>query len=352
MSKVYIIFENGRVFEGEGFGAQLESRGEAVFTTEVIDYMGTLTSPLCRGHIVVHAFPEIGNYGVITKDTPSDTCQAAAVVVRGLCDTPSNFRSEGTLDDFLKRSGVPGVFGVDTREITQILRDCGTMRAVVTPTPPPDKLPPNYFDFTAPACVTAERRELLPEGDFISHVALLDFGASHDSIKDLLALGAKVTVLPPAASADEILALAPDGLLLSDGPGDPRPLDSAIQTARLLLGKLPIFGIGLGHLVLALGAGFNISKMKYGHHGSNQPVRELSTGKVYITSQYHSYEADSASVSDKAVISHVNLNDEGCEGLSYPGLNAFSLQFHPKPQPAGAVLEHSFEKFFAMMGGK
>ena len=355
MGKIYLTLENGRVFEGEAFGAEKDAVGELVFTTGLVGYNETLTDPSYAGQIILHTFPEMGNYGVIPEDFESAKCHARGVVVRSWCRAPSNFRSRGTLDDFLKEQGVPGVCGVDTREITQMIRETGVMNAKISrekPTGVPDEV--KTYRVTDSVAETSTRKAFTvpPKGTSQHRAALLDYGAKR-SIADELALrGCEVTVYPYDTPAETILAGRPDGVMLSNGPGDPADDGACIAEIKKLLGKVPIFGICLGHQLLALAAGGRTEKLRYGHRGGNQPVRCLKTGRVAITSQNHGYAVVSASMDPGvARLSYVNLNDDTCEGLDYPGLRAFSMQFHPEAHAGPRDMRPAFDRFLALMNG-
>ena len=357
MNKVYIILEDGHIFEGKSFGATAEALGELVFTTGVVGYVETLTDPSYAGQIIMHTFPQIGNYGMISEDYESEKCHAKAVVVRDFCDVPSNFRCEETLDAFLKRQGVPGVCCVDTRELTQIIRETGVMNAMITKDKPervPDALKA-YSVKGAVAETSAKKVYCIPANGVENFsVALLDYGAKKNIIRELTALGCKVTVFPYNTKAEDILACGADGLMLSNGAGDPQDNIGCIEEIQKLLGKLPIFGICLGHQLLALANGGKTEKLRYGHRGGNQPVREIETGRVYITSQNHGYAVLADSLNPNlSQESYVNLNDNTCEGLVYPELNAFSLQFHPEAHAGPRDMGFAFGKFLDLMkGGK
>ena len=355
MSKVYIILENGRVFEGESFGAEGEAVGELVFTTGVVGYVETLTDPSYAGQIIMHTFPEMGNYGIIHEDYESWKCHARGVVVRNWCKNPSNFRCEETLDSFLKNQGVVGICGVDTREITQIIREAGVMNAMITGTKP-EGVPDIVKSFAVTGVVketsTKSPHIVAPKGDVKYSVALIDYGAKRNIIRELADLGCKVTVFPYNTKASEILAMKPDGVMLSNGAGDPAENVECIAEIKELLGKVPIFGICLGHQLLALAAGGKTEKLRYGHRGGNQPVKDIESGRVYITSQNHGYAVISDSLDESlAKLSYVNLNDGTCEGLDYPSLRAFSLQFHPEAHCGPRDMRFIFGKFLGLMSG-
>ena len=355
MSKVYITLENGRVFEGESFGAAGEAIGELVFTTGVVGYVETLTDPSYAGQIIMHTFPQLGNYGIIPEDFESDRCHSSCVVVRDACPTPSNFRSKGTLDAFLKEQGIVGICGVDTRELTQIIREAGVMNAIISPEKPegvPEKVS-GYKVSGVVAETSVKNAYTVPaRGEEKYRVALMDYGAKQNIIRELVGMGCCVTVYPHDTAAELILASKPDGVMLSNGAGDPEENLGCIEEIKKLLGRLPIFGICLGHQLLALAAGGKTEKLKYGHRGGNHPVRELESGRVYITSQNHGYAVIGESLPKSvAKVSYTNLNDGTCEGLVYPNLKAFSLQFHPEAHAGPRDMEFAFGKFLELMEG-
>jgi len=355
MSKIYLVLENGRVFEGEAFGADGDTLGELVFTTGVVGYVETLTDPSYAGQIIMHTFPEMGNYGIIHEDYESWKCHAKGVVVRNWCKNPSNFRCEETLDNFLKSQSVVGICGVDTREITQIIRETGVMNAIITRTLPegvPDSVKPYKVTGVVAETSTKSPYIVAPKGDEKYSVALIDYGAKRNIIRELAELGCKVTVFPHNTKASEILAMKPDGVMLSNGAGDPAENTECIAEIKELLGKAPIFGICLGHQLLALAAGGKTEKLRYGHRGGNQPVKNLESGRIYITSQNHGYAVLSESLDlSVATLSYVNLNDNTCEGLDYPSFNAFSLQFHPEAHCGPRDMRFAFRKFLELMDG-
>lgn len=346
--KVYVTLQNGKVFEGVSFGAKKEVIGELVFTTGMTGYLETLTDPSYYGQIVTQTFPLIGNYGVIPSDFESGKVWATAYIVRERCEKPSNFRSEGTLEEFLKAQGIPAVYGVDTRELTKTVREAGVMNAAITFEP--------FTDFArlrayrvqnAVSSVTSGRTEVYGEGNPL-HVVMYDFGAKMNIERELVARGCKVTVVPAATTAEEVLALAPDGIMLTNGPGDPAENTAIIAEIGKLAGKKPILGICLGHQLFALAMGGKTRKMKYGHRGANQPVKELASGRVFITSQNHGYEVVAETVPG-GTLSYVNVNDGTCEGMDYPGLDASTVQFHPEACGGPHDASFLFEKFIARM---
>ena len=352
MKKCYIVLENGRVFEGLRFGAEAPALGEMVFTTGVVGYLETLTDPSYYGQIVMQTFPSIGNYGVIEEDFEGTT-QAAGYVVRDWCDTPSNFRSQYDIDTFLKRRGIPGVYGVDTREITRLLRMEGVMNAAIVDEVPQDLSAIRSFRIQdAVKNVSCASGEAFPaEGEKKYKVALIDYGAKHNIIRMLNQRGCEVWELPYDTPAEDILSGGYDGVMLSNGPGDPRENEYAVGEIKKLLGRLPMFGICLGHQLLALAAGGGIVKLKFGHRGANQPVRFLNLGRTYITSQNHGYAADMENLPPEGRVIFENANDHTCEGLNYPGLRAFSAQFHPEACAGPQDTSFLFDRFVGLMGG-
>lgn len=350
--KRYLILEDGTTYVGEGFGAAASGVGELVFATGMCGYIETLTDPSYYGQIVLQTFPLIGNYGMIGDDAEGK-CAVRGYVVREWCDTPSNFRCGGKLDDFLKENGVPGICGIDTRALTRRLREEGVMNALLC-----DEIPENldamkqYAVTGAVAAVTCgEKQTFSPSGDVKFRVALVDCGAKRNILRSLLERGCEVTVFPATATAEEILAASPDGVMLSNGPGDPAENTALISEIAKLLGRVPMFGICLGHQLMALAAGGKTVKLKYGHRGVNQPARDLVTGRTYITSQNHGYAVvgDSLPVGS---VRFVNANDGTCEGVDYPAQNAFSVQFHPEACAGPHDTAFLFDRFCDLMKGE
>lgn len=338
-SKVNLTLENGRQFTGYAFGAQKEVVGELVFTTGMTGYIETLTDPSYYGQIVTQTFPLIGNYGMIEADTESKKPWVTAYIVREKCDEPSNFRCGGTIDDYLKKQGIPGIYGIDTRELTKIVREAGVMNAAITKKPLKDLDEVRAYTIKdAVKSVTCDEIEYLGDPNGIK-VAVWDFGAKRNIMRELAKRGCYCMKVPSYYTAEQILALEPQGLMLTNGPGDPSENTEVIANIKKLAGKLPIFGICLGHQLFALAMGGRTKKMKYGHRGSNQPVKNLDTGRVYISSQNHGYEVISSSV-EGGKLSFVNANDGTCEGFEYPELNAYTVQFHP--EACGGPMDASF----------
>ena len=350
--KRYLTLEDGTTFVGEGFGAAADAVGELVFTTGMCGYIETLTDPSYAGQIVMQTFPMIGNYGIIPADFEGK-CAVRGYVVHEWCDTPSNFRAAGDLDTYLKSVGIPGIAGIDTRALTRTLRECGTMNATITDEVPADLTAVKAYAVTdAVASVTcAAPTEYSADGETRCRVALFDFGAKRNIIRSLTARGCTVTVFPASTPAADILATAPDGVMLSNGPGDPAENTAIIAEIGKLLGRVPVFGICLGHQLMALAVGGSTVKLKYGHRGVNQPARDLVSGRTYITSQNHGYAVVGNSL-PTGEVRFVNANDGTCEGIDYPALRAFSVQFHPEACAGPHDTAFLFDRFCDLMKGE
>ncbi len=347
-TRVYLTLQNGKVFEGYRFGADGEALGELVFTTSAVGYLETLTDPSYYGQIVAQTFPMIGNYGVIESDFESKKPWLSAYVVREYCEDPSNFRMEGKLDDYLKKVGVVGIYGVDTRELTRIIREYGVMNACISSKPVAlDKLS-DYQIKNAVKAVAPENVTLLEAENAKYTVAFWDFGGKNSTVQELLSYGVNVVRLPASYTAEQILKENVDGIVLSDGPGDPMENQSVIAELKKLLGKKPIFGIGLGHQLVALALGGKTEKMKYGHRGGNQPVKHLESDRVYISSQNHGYVVITDSIK-QGKVTFVNVNDGTCEGLECEELNVFTSQFAPSACSAACEPNILYNKFIANM---
>ena len=351
MKKGYLILQDGQVFEGVRFGAETDTVGELVFTTGMCGYVETLTDPSYAGQIVMQTYPLIGNYGIIREDFEGACC-VKGYVVREYCDTPSNFRTDCDLDTYLKEQGVPGLCGVDTRELTRIIREHGVMNAAICDEIPADLTPIKTYAITgvveAVSCKEPDRYQA--EGEERFRVSLLDYGAKRNIVRELQKRGCTVTVLPATTSAEEILAADPDGVMLSNGPGDPAENTYQIEQIRKLLGKVPMFGICLGHQLTALAAGGSTYKLKYGHRGVNQPVRDVAGVRTYITSQNHGYAVDGDTVK-LGKVRFANANDGTCEGIDYPELKAFTVQFHPEACTGPKDTSLLFDRFVELMKG-
>ena len=351
MKKGYLILQDGRVFEGFRFGAEADTVGELVFTTGMCGYIETLTDPSYAGQIVMQTYPLIGNYGIIREDFEG-ACYVKGYVVREYCGAPSNFRTDCDLDTFLKEERVPGLFGVDTRELTRIIREHGVMNAAICDEIPADLTPIETYAVTGVVeAVSCKESSVHPaEVEERFRVSLLDYGAKRNIVRELQKRGCTVTVLPATTSAEEILAAGPDGVMLSNGPGDPAENTYQIEQISKLLGKVPMFGICLGHQLTALAAGGSTYKLKYGHRGVNQPVRDVEGVRTYITSQNHGYAVDSDTVK-LGKVRFANANDGTCEGIDYPDLRAFTVQFHPEACTGPKDTSFLFDRFVDLMKG-
>ena len=353
--KAFLILEDGTVFTGTSIGSTRDMISEIVFNTSMTGYLEVLTDPSYAGQAVVMTYPLIGNYG-ITPDMESLKAWPDGYIVRELSRMPSNFRCEGTIQDFLKKYDIPGIAGVDTRALTKILREKGTMNGMITTNENYDleevisKLK-NYKVEGVVSKVTCEEKYVL-EGTG-KKVALLDLGAKKNIAKSLNDRGCEVTVYPADTTADEIIASNPDGIMLSNGPGDPAECTSIIKEIKKLYETdIPIFAICLGHQLMALATGGTTYKLKYGHRGGNHPVKDLQTGRVYISSQNHGYVVDEDKIDPNvAVPAFKNVNDGTNEGLAYVGKNIFTVQFHPEACPGPLDSGYLFDRFMDMMKG-
>ena len=349
--KVYLTLQNGDVYQGYRFGAEGDALGELVFSTGVVGYIETLTDPSYYGQIVVQTFPLIGKYGIIPQDAESGKVQVSAYVVREFCEQPSNFRCEDTLDNYLKEQGIVGIYGVDTRQLTKVLREKGVMNARISDKPLSEKAfseTANYQIQNAVAAVAENKKGYFQADGARATVALWNFGAKNSTIANLNAQGFNVIDMPAFSTAEEILASGADGVVLSDGPGDPAENTGIVEEIKKILGKIPVFGLGLGHMLVALAFGAKTEKQKYGHRGSNQPVKCLKCGRVYISAQNHGYEVVNSSIKE-GTVRFVNVNDGSCEGIDYDAFDAFTVQFTPESCAVGTQENPLYEKFFNLM---
>ena len=349
--KVYLTLQNGVSFQGYRFGATGEVTGELVFSTGMVGYMETLTDPANYSQIVVQTFPLIGNYGAIRKDVESDKAWTSAFIVREICDEPSNFRSEGRLEDYLIEQGVVGVYGVDTRELTKIIREKGAMNARISSKPLTEqeiKALASYKIENGVKTVAPTEKKIYGDENAKYTVALWNFGAKNSSINNLVNKGVRVISLPATATAEEVLATNADGIVLAGGAGNPAENTEIIEEIKKVLGKKPLFGMDYGHAFVALALGGKTAKQKYGHRGGNQPVKCEKCGRVYISSQNHGYEVVKGSV-NVGQMQFFNVNDGSCEGMDYPELKAFTVQFAPEACDLGNVENPLYKKFFALM---
>lgn len=352
--KAYLILEDGTVFEGTSIGSSREVISEIVFNTSMTGYLEVLTDPSYAGQAVVMTYPLIGNYGICREDMESRQAWPDGYIVRELSRIPSNFRSGDTIDHFLKEQDIPGISGIDTRALTKILREKGTMNGMITTNGDYDleEVKEKIRQYTVKGVVlkTSVKKPYVLPGDG-KKVALLDCGAKDNIARNLNKRGCEVTVYPADTPAEEILKTNPDGIMLSNGPGDPAENVGIIEEVRKLYeSSVPIFAICLGHQLMALATGAKTYKLKYGHRGGNHPVKDLETGRVYITSQNHGYAVDEESLDPSvAVPAFVNVNDKTNEGLKYVGKNIFTVQYHPEACPGPLDSGYLFDRFMRMM---
>ncbi|WP_040197892.1 carbamoyl phosphate synthase small subunit [Candidatus Soleaferrea massiliensis] len=357
--KAYLLLADGTVFEGKSFGVKGSTIGEVVFATGMTGYQETLTDASYYGQIVTQTFPLIGNYGANHEDFESKKSWVKGYIVREYCETPSNFRSEGDIDSFLKKQGIIGLYGIDTRRLTRIIRESGVMNGMITTEDVAQNRDAlleqirsyNIEDAVQTVSVREEEYHKAENGRY--EVALLDYGFKRNILRCLLDRGCNVRVLPALTAPERIRALNPDGIMLSNGPGDPADNKTIIENLRELTGYgIPTFGICLGHQLLALANGAKTEKLKYGHRGANQPVIDLRKDRTYVTSQNHGYAVVSDSI-DEAVgaVSHKNANDATCEGVRYHNAPAFTVQFHPEACGGPKDTSYLFDEFLKLMDG-
>lgn len=351
MKKAYLILENGDVYEGTSIGKSGQTVGEVVFTTGMGSYMETLTDPSYYGQIITHTFPLIGNYGAIGVDAESDKPYCKGYIVRELCGTGSNFRKEGELGDWLVANDIVGIEGIDTRRLTKTIREYGVMNGMITDSlkDMENKLKEIKAFKVVDAPKNTTVREITKMGSGL-RIVLIDYGAKYNIARELAQRGCEVYVVPCTTSAEEILALNPDGIMLSNGGGDPADaLYEIEQVKKLIKTKIPTFGICLGHQLMALASGAKTTKLKYGHRGANQPVKDLESGRVYITSQNHGYAVKGNTLPETAKVRFINANDKTCEGVDYTDRPCFTVQFHPEAHGGPLDTEFLFDRFITMV---
>ncbi len=365
--KAILALADGRIFHGFALGAEGEAGGEVVFNTSMTGYQEIITDPSYRGQLVTMTYPLIGNTGVNSEDVESRQPFLSGFVVREYTDVPSNWRASGSLQNYLVKNGVVGIQGLDTRALTKHIRDSGAQQGVISSENLDEKNlvqkakeAPSLtgrdlvsevsceapYEWTEGGWGTAEPS--LPKGKG-SRIIVMDFGLKETILRSLVDLGCRVTVVPAKTSAEEILSRKPDGILLSNGPGDPEGVPYAVETVRELLGLKPIFGICLGHQIIGLALGGKTYKLKFGHHGGKQPVMDLSTKKVEITSQNHGFAMDVDSIGPEVELTHINLNDRTVEGMRHKSLPVFSVQYHPESSPGPHDSRTLFNRFLGMV---
>ncbi len=355
-----LILENGTVFSGSAFGAEGETIGEVCFNTGMTGYQEILTDPSYCGQIITMTYPHIGNYGINREDIESAKIHAAGLIVREENIVPSNFRSTESLGDYLRSQNVVGIQNIDTRMLTRIIRDEGAMNGIISTTDLDEKsllkkvkVAPSMNGQDLAKAVTCTKRYVWESPQIVNYkIATLDFGIKHNILRLLESHGCSITIFPANTNADDLLNLDPDGIFLSNGPGDPAAVTYGIETVKKLLGKKPIFGICLGHQILALALGAKTYKLKFGHRGCNHPVKNLQNNIVEITSQNHGFAVDPESLPENIEITHTSLNDQTVEGMRCKDLSAFSVQYHPESSPGPHDSRYLFEEFINMISPK
>ena len=333
--KAKLLLKDGTIYEGESFGAEGTSFGELVFNTSMTGYQEILTDPSYAGQIITMTYPEIGNYGINKHDFESKKPVCMGFIVKNVCEKDSHYKSEKTISQYLKENNIIGISNIDTRALTRKIREFGSMNAVVTTEEVTDGLKQRLQEFepNKDIVLTVTRKNIEKLSNSGIKMAFIDYGAKDNIIRNLYKKGCNLTIFPATVTADEILQGNFEALFLSNGPGDPQDVTYSIEAIKELAGKLPIFGICLGHQILSIVLGAKTYKLKYGHRGGNHPVVNIQTNKIIMTSQNHSYAVDESTLPHNAVVTYKNLNDGTIEGLSYPILNIESVQFHPEAAP-------------------
>ena len=376
-----LALEDGRTWRGRGFGAEAEVVGEVVFNTSMTGYQEILTDPSYCGQIITMTYPLIGNYGVNEEDPESRRVFAEGFIVRELSRTYSNWRAGQSLDQYLRDAGVPGISDIDTRSLVRHIRERGSMRGCLSTSHTEEQAvierarsAPEMIGLDLASVVTCKEPYVWTDDQSSAygspvllhpklkgpqagsarneprfHVVAYDFGLKHNSLRNLAALGCRVTVVPALTSAEDVIAMKPDGVWLSNGPGDPEPLTGVVANLRKLIGRYPIFGICLGHQLMGLAFGGRTYKLPFGHHGGNQPVKDLTTGRVEITAQNHGFAVDADSLPADCEVTHINLNDNTVEGLRHRSLPVYSVQYHPEAGPGPHDPSYLFDRFVETM---
>ena len=357
MKTAYLVLQDGSAFQGEAMGAEAIANGEVVFNTSMTGYQEMLTDPSYAGQIVMPTYPLIGNYGTNQQDVESARVQVAGFVVREECETPSHYDNAGRLHDFLAGSGTAGISGVDTRAITRRIRSQGVMMGSITSTETPEQAlarlqaEPVYDAVDFVQSVTTRRAYRWKESAKATgpRIAVVDCGVKYNILRMLTKRGCKVNVFPATASAEQVLATKPEGVVLSPGPGDPVHNTVTVATAKALVGRVPILGICLGHQVVAMALGAQTYKLKFGHRGGNHPVQDVETGRVYITAQNHGFAVDDKTLPPGLMVTHRNLNDGTVEGLRHTSAPVITIQYHSEASPGPLDNAYIFDKFLALV---
>lgn len=351
--KKQLILEDGTVFIGEGFGSNKDITGEVVFTTGMTGYQETLSDPSFCGQIVTFTYPLIGNYGINRDDFETIQPAVKALVVKEAADFPSNFRSEFSIDEYLKMKDIPAISGIDTRKLTRIIRQYGALKgAIVSADAHAEEVVHRLQATVLPTDQVAQvsTKSAYPSPGRGFRVVLIDFGMKHGILRELNNRDCDVTVVPHDTTGEQIMQFKPDGIMLTNGPGDPKDVPYAIETVKYLIGKVPVFGICLGHQLFALASGADTFKMKFGHRGSNHPVKDLETGRTALTSQNHGYAVDEETIKNTDLkVTHLALNDGTVEGLAHKTYPAFTVQYHPEASPGPEDDNILFDRFIDMM---